>query len=53
MPNAFAIDLKDDEKTEFLRACVESGMRETRCGLCGVRLFTRGDVDLCPDCRNG
>lgn len=36
---------------DFVGACIGSGMRETHCEHCGCYLLTRGDVDLCPPCR--
>jgi rubrerythrin len=44
-------DLDEQTKETFLAGCIKSGMRETRCEVCGCYLVTRNEQDVCPPCR--
>lgn len=48
----FELQPLGDQEKPFLDALVASGMRETNCRACGCKLFTRGDDDRCPPCRD-
>lgn len=42
----------DEEAFSLLREkLAASGMRETTCQRCACWLLTRGDIDMCPPCR--
>lgn len=46
------VSASDPESFEWLKDnLVRSGMRETKCTVCGCRMLTREADDRCPPCR--